>query len=78
MRKEGCDKCGGSGYKGRVALHELLVGSPTIKAAIKKSSGVDNLRELAVKEGMRTLKMDGIRKIFLGLVDFEQVNKVCL
>lgn len=78
MRSEGCEKCGGSGYKGRIALHELLIGTPEIKDAVKKSVGVDKLRDLAIREGMRTLKMDGIRKMFLGITDFEQVNKVCL
>ncbi len=78
MKKEGCEKCGGTGYKGRVAFHELLVGTKNIKEAIKKSIGVEQLRDLAIEEGMRTLRMDGIQKVFQGITDYEQVNKVCL
>jgi type II secretory ATPase GspE/PulE/Tfp pilus assembly ATPase PilB-like protein len=78
MKKEGCEKCGGTGYKGRIAFHELLIGTKMVKDAIKKSTGVEHLRELAIEEGMRTLRMDGILKVFQGITDYEQVNKVCL
>ena len=78
MKKEGCEKCGGTGYKGRLAFHELLIGTKMVKDAIKKSTGVEHLRELAIEEGMRTLRMDGILKVFQGITDYEQVNKVCL
>jgi type II secretory ATPase GspE/PulE/Tfp pilus assembly ATPase PilB-like protein len=78
MQKEGCEKCGGTGYKGRIAFHELLIGTKTVKDAIKKNTGVEQLRSLAIEEGMRTLRMDGIIKIFRGITDYEQVNKVCL
>ena len=49
-----------------------------VKDAVKKSTGVEHLRELAIEEGMRTLRMDGILKVFQGITDYEQVNKVCL
>jgi type II secretory ATPase GspE/PulE/Tfp pilus assembly ATPase PilB-like protein len=78
MGREGCDACGGTGYRGRLALHELLVGSLPVKEAVKKGAGVEQLKALAVQEGMRTLKMDGIQKVFSGLTDFEQIAKVCL
>jgi len=51
MKKEGCEKCGGTGYKGRLAFHELLIGTKMVKDAIKKSTGVEHLRELAIEEG---------------------------
>ncbi|MGA9108978.1 MAG: GspE/PulE family protein [Smithella sp.] len=78
MRKNGCDKCGGTGYKGRIAFHELLAGTKKVKDYIKKSTGVEQLRDLAIEEGMRTLRMDGIMKVFQGITDYEQVNKVCM
>jgi type II secretory ATPase GspE/PulE/Tfp pilus assembly ATPase PilB-like protein len=78
MKKEGCEKCGGTGYKGRIAFHELLIGTKMVKDAIKKNTGVEELRELAIEEGMRTLRMDGIQKVFQGITDYEQVNKVSL
>jgi len=78
MKKTGCAKCGGTGYQGRIALHELLVGSPAVKRAIKKNITVEDLRDLALQEGMITLKMDGIQKVFRGVTDFQQILKVCI
>ena len=78
MRKNGCEKCGGTGYKGRIAFHELLAGTKKVKDYIKKSTSVEQLRDLAIEEGMRTLRMDGIMKVFQGITDYEQVNKVCM
>ena len=78
MRKSGCEKCGGTGYKGRISIHELLVGSPAIKNAIKTNASVESLRDLAMREGMCTLKMDGIQKVFQGITDLDQIMKVCI
>jgi len=77
-KKEGCEKCGGTGYKGRIAFHELLIGTKKIKEALKKNTDAEHLKELSIVEGMRTLRMDGILKVFQGITDYEQVNKVCL
>lgn len=76
MRAVGCEACDGQGYSGRIAVHELLVNSTKIKQAIKQSVGVDKIAEVAMGEGMRNLRMDGIQKIFLGLLDLNQVNRV--
>ena len=76
MKPVGCEACDGQGYSGRIAVHELLVNSAEIKRAIKQSSGVEQITELARAQGMRNLRMDGIQKIFLGLTDLLQVNKV--
>jgi len=78
MKREGCEKCGKTGYHGRIAFHELLIGTKKIKDALKKSTGTEHLREVAIEEGMRTLRMDGILKVFQGITDYDQVNKVCL
>jgi len=78
MKKQGCEKCGGTGYKGRIAFHELLTGTKKVKEALKKSMDADHLKELAIEEGMKTLRMDGILKVFQGMTDYDQVNKVCL
>jgi type II secretory ATPase GspE/PulE/Tfp pilus assembly ATPase PilB-like protein len=77
MRREGCDQCSGTGYRGRVALHEIALGTENLKAAIKKGATADELKSLAIQEGMRTLLMDGVSKIYQGLTDVEQVLKVC-
>ena len=78
MRKVGCDACGKSGFKGRIALHELMVGSNPVKEAVKTNAPLESLRSMALKEGMRTLKMDGIQKVVNGETDLAQVLKVCL
>jgi type II secretory ATPase GspE/PulE/Tfp pilus assembly ATPase PilB-like protein len=77
MRKGGCEKCGGTGYRGRVALHELIAGTERMKNAIKKGVPVEEIRVIAIQDGMRTLLMDGVKKVFQGLTDLSQVLKVC-
>jgi type II secretory ATPase GspE/PulE/Tfp pilus assembly ATPase PilB-like protein len=76
-RAKGCDKCN-NGYKGRTAIVELLEGSDEIKALIQSKAVMERIREEAVKGGMTTLMQDGIRKVFLGLTDLQQVRKVCV
>lgn len=78
MRKKGCEKCNGTGYLGRAGIHELLLGSEDLKQAIVKKQAISDIRELAIQNGMRTLKMDGIQKVFQGVTDYEQVLKVCI
>jgi type II secretory ATPase GspE/PulE/Tfp pilus assembly ATPase PilB-like protein len=78
MRKRGCDKCLGSGYKGRIAIHELISADHVFKEAIKAKANVETLRRIALQEGMLTLKMDGILKVFQGITDLAQVMRVCL
>ncbi|MGB7066695.1 MAG: type IV-A pilus assembly ATPase PilB, partial [Syntrophobacteria bacterium] len=67
-----------SGYRGRAGIHELLVASPEIKELIQNRAHMEEIRRAAVNEGMRTLKQDGIRKVFEGLTDFTQVRRVCI
>lgn len=78
MRGNGCEECGNSGYKGRVAIHELLLCSDQIRRVIKAGCSVEEIQQVAVSEGMRTLRMDGIDKVLAGLTDMEQVQRVCL
>jgi type II secretory ATPase GspE/PulE/Tfp pilus assembly ATPase PilB-like protein len=77
-RGQGCDYCNDSGYRGRAGIHELLVASPEIKELIQNRAHMEEIRRAAVNEGMRTLKQDGIRKVFDGLTDFTQVRRVCI
>ncbi|MGE5094458.1 MAG: ATPase, T2SS/T4P/T4SS family [Betaproteobacteria bacterium] len=74
----GCDACGGSGYKGRVGLHELLVGSDGIKKMIQEHARVAEILALSLAEGMLTLKMDGMEKVLQGTTDMAQVRAVCI
>ena len=74
----GCDACNNTGYRGRVALHELMIGSDSIKKAIQEKARVAELFALALSEGMRTLKQDGVEKVLLGITDMVQVRAVCI
>jgi type II secretory ATPase GspE/PulE/Tfp pilus assembly ATPase PilB-like protein len=76
-KAKGCDKCN-NGYRGRTAIVELLEGSDEVKALIQSKAVMERIREEAVKGGMTTLMQDGIRKVFLGLTDIQQVRKVCI
>jgi type II secretory ATPase GspE/PulE/Tfp pilus assembly ATPase PilB-like protein len=77
-RAVGCDKCNQTGYKGRVGLHELLVGDDDVKKLIQERARVAEIFVAAVAGGMRTLKMDGMEKVMLGLTDLKQVRSVCI
>ncbi|MGI5862902.1 MAG: GspE/PulE family protein [Myxococcales bacterium] len=76
-RAKGCQVCGQTGYKGRVALHELLVGTDEMKAAIQRRATIAELRDLAIRQGMTTLLQDGVEKTLAGLTDLRQVLTVC-
>jgi type II secretory ATPase GspE/PulE/Tfp pilus assembly ATPase PilB-like protein len=76
--KVGCEKCTNTGYRGRVGLHELLIGTDPVKKAIQEHARVAELFALALEEGMRTLKQDGIEKVLSGITDIHQVRAVCI
>jgi type II secretory ATPase GspE/PulE/Tfp pilus assembly ATPase PilB-like protein len=77
-RSLGCEKCNGTGYKGRMGIHELIEGTPEIKTLIKKQATSQDLGKQAVKDGMTTLKQDGIHKVFDGITDMREVRRVCI
>jgi type II secretory ATPase GspE/PulE/Tfp pilus assembly ATPase PilB-like protein len=74
----GCEVCGGTGYKGRVGLHELLLGSDAVKKHIQEHARVAEVVATALEDGMRTLKQDGIEKVLQGITDIKQVRAVCI
>ncbi|MGE4578527.1 MAG: GspE/PulE family protein [Desulfuromonadales bacterium] len=78
MRCQGCPACEGFGYSGRIAIQELLVNSPAIKQVIRQRASAGELEDVARQAGMKTLRQDGIEKIFQGITDISQVNMVCL
>jgi type II secretory ATPase GspE/PulE/Tfp pilus assembly ATPase PilB-like protein len=77
-RPKGCPRCGNTGYKGRMGIHELLVASDEIKRMVQKRKPVEELRNQAIQEGMTTLLQDGIIKVLRGHTDFKQVRAVCI
>jgi hypothetical protein len=65
-RAKGCPTCMGTGYKGRIGLHELLVATDAVKELVQARAKVPAILAVALAEGMRTLKMDGIEKVLQG------------
>ena len=74
----GCEMCNNTGYRGRMGIHELLTGTDEMKKLIQMRAQMEDIRDQAIKDGMRTLKQDGIEKIFGGYADLLQVRKVCI
>lgn len=69
---EGCPTCGGTGYKGRVGIHELMTNSEELTEAINKELQVAELKRIAMKNGMKTLHQDSMLKVKLGLTTIEE------
>ncbi len=69
---QGCPTCGGTGYKGRVGIHELMVNSEELTEAINKEVEVAGLKRIAMKNGMKTLHQDSILKVKMGLTTIEE------
>ena len=77
MRGSGCPRCGGTGYKGRMGIHELMVIDDPLRRAIAAGRTATELRDVAMQEsGMRTLRQDGIEKALAGLTTLEEVLAV--
>ena len=70
----GCEKCGGTGFRGRAALHELMMVSRGVRHLIQTGQRADELQRMALSEGMRTLRQDGIEKVLAGLTVIEEVR----
>ncbi len=77
-KRVGCDKCGGSGMKGRCGLHELLIATDPLKKLIQEHARVAEMLACALQEGMRTLKQDGMEKCLSGMTDIKEVRSVCI
>jgi type II secretory ATPase GspE/PulE/Tfp pilus assembly ATPase PilB-like protein len=74
----GCEKCGGSGFKGRCGLHELLIASDRLKKLIQEHARVAEMLAVCLEEGMRTLKQDGMEKCLMGVTHMKEVRAVCI
>ncbi len=71
-RKKGCDKCNKKGYKGRIAVHEIMMLTTILKRAITEAKSTDEVRELAVKEGMIPMKENVRIDVLKGLTSYEE------
>jgi type II secretory ATPase GspE/PulE/Tfp pilus assembly ATPase PilB-like protein len=73
-RSPGCDKCDGSGLKGRAGLHELMTVSRRLRQMIQTGTRTDDLLHQALAEGMSTLRQDGIEKVLAGVTSIDEVR----
>jgi type II secretory ATPase GspE/PulE/Tfp pilus assembly ATPase PilB-like protein len=70
----GCEPCGHSGYRGRAGIHELMMVSRGLRHYIQTGRRADDLQQLAMSEGMHTLRQDGIEKVLAGVTTIEEVR----
>jgi type II secretory ATPase GspE/PulE/Tfp pilus assembly ATPase PilB-like protein len=77
-RARACERCNQSGFKGRMALHELLVGSDEMKRCIQSRARTAEMAGVAKREGMVTLLQHGIQKVFEGTTTYRQVRAVAV
>ncbi len=76
-RENGCDACDGIGYRGRSALHEVLVIDDNIRDIISQKGNASDIFEQARTNGMKTLRQDGIEKVLSGITTLDEVHRVC-
>ena len=74
----GCEKCNGTGYKGRTAVHEILKLTEDIRKLVIEGKSADEIREYAIKNGMKTLYRDGLIKMKKGITDIAEIERVLM
>jgi type IV pilus assembly protein PilB len=72
----GCSRCAGSGYRGRLGLYEVMSVSEPIRALILERASVDDMVAVAMREGMRRLRDDGLQKVREGLTSIAEVERM--
>lgn len=77
-RPKGCEHCNNSGYRGRLAVHELLTSGDELRRLIQQRCPVADIQREGMKSGMLTLKQDGIQKVLKGETDMKQVRAACI
>lgn len=75
---QGCPVCQGRGFKGQLGVFELLPITPDIRNCFNRSGSEAEFLQIATRQGMKTLRQDGMEKVFRGLTTFEQIRNVCL
>lgn len=78
LRAAGCSVCNGSGYRGRLGVHELLVVTPELRRLIRAGASTGEISRQAFADGTKTLRQDGIEKVVQGLTDLKELRMVCL
>ncbi len=78
MKGQGCKTCNGTGYKGRVALYEVMRFSDQLKEMVQQGASTAELKAAAIRQGMKTLRAAGIEKVMQGLTTTEEVGRVTI
>lgn len=76
FRPVGCKKCGGTGYRGRMGIHEVMLVSEEISDLTVKEATAEKIRQVAIAQGMLTLRQDGLEKVRMGLTSLEEIARV--
>ena len=75
-RAVGCRKCGGTGYRGRLGVHEVLMMSEEISKLCVEAATAEDIRRVAIEQGMLTLRQDGLEKVRMGQTSIDEVVRV--
>lgn len=75
-RAGGCKKCGGTGYRGRIGVHEVLMMSEEISRLCVEEATAEDIKKIACEQGMLTLRQDGLEKVRMGQTSVEEIVRV--
>jgi len=75
-RGRGCEKCNYSGYKGRTAIHEIMVLNEEIRTMVLERTSSNAIKKVAQKHGMRSLREDGMKKAILGQTTPQEIMRI--
>jgi type IV pilus assembly protein PilB len=73
FKGRGCDKCGGTGLKGRQGVYEVMAMTPKVRKTVMQNAGATEIKDTAIEEGMLTLRMDAWMKVMKGITTMEQM-----
>ena len=74
-RGKGCANCSRSGYRGRIGIHELMMVTPKVRELIFESKSNQEIRTVAIEQGMKTLYRDGMEKCMAGITTFDEIYR---
>ena len=75
-RAIGCKKCGGTGYRGRLGVHEVLMMTEEISKLCIENATAEDIKRVAIEQGMLTLRQDGLEKVRAGQTSIEEIVRV--
>lgn len=76
FRAIGCGVCGGTGYKGRMAVHEVMTVTEDIERMVAEHASSEEIGKVALQQGMLSLRQDGMEKVRAGLTSLEEIFRV--